>query len=228
MQANVMYVRNDHYELTQHGASAFPIASYESCLYKTPDGYFETHWHPELQLCFPLGASVIEVKVENNSCILHPGDGLFINQNRMHSVHPVDRYDSTYVSTLFSPKMIELFPGSEIERVCVTPILQNENLAYIFFHDDVAKHREIVKCMDRIHSLFSDSSPEKKLLLCAELMNLWGNLMGLAEEVQSSVQKPADQLRTKIMINHDQLYIGALSGQYYTAGSVRSGQPQSR
>lgn len=202
LQSNIMHVRSDHYELTQHGTEFFPLASYESCLQKTPQGFFDIHWHTELEFCFPLHASVIEVQVENARYILRPGDGLFINRNRLHSVHTVGKYDGTYVSTLFSPKMISLFHGSKVESECVYPLVQSEACACLFLSGEDVAQGEIVRHMRAVHELHSSKKPEALLFLCAELMTAWGKILRMIPRNQIFFSNPADEHRVRLMINH--------------------------
>ena len=80
-------VREDLYEMKQHGSLDYPVAVYRIDLNMMYLNLIHWHWHSEIELIV-IKEGAAEFSVGDNMYVLSPGDTLFINRNVMHSVHP--------------------------------------------------------------------------------------------------------------------------------------------
>ena len=98
-------VREDLYEMKQHGSLDYPVAVYRIDLNMMYLNLIHWHWHSEIELII-VREGAAEFSVGNNMYVLSPGDTLFINRNVMHSVHPHNEQNCIFHSIVFSPNYI--------------------------------------------------------------------------------------------------------------------------
>ena len=98
-------VREDLYEMKQHGSLDYPVAVYRIDLNMMYLNLIHWHWHSEIELIV-IKEGAAEFSVGDNMYVLSPGDTLFINRNVMHSVHPHNEQNCIFHSIVFSPNYI--------------------------------------------------------------------------------------------------------------------------
>ena len=171
MQTYDIHIDGYGQELTRHGSAAFPLAVYTTTVSKNILGFIDWHWHDELQFCLVVKDS-ISVAVEGDSFVLHKGEGLFINSQRLHSITNAPGADATYICLDFHPRLIFGFDGSAVQTKYVEPFCQRDSLPYLRLEQTDLWGAEILDLLLRIYRSYSSSSPDE-LQIMIWLASIW-------------------------------------------------------
>ena len=127
-------VREDLYEIKQHGSLDYPVAVYRIDLNMMYLNLIHWHWHSEIELIVIKEGSA-EFSAGDNVYILSPGDTLFINRNVMHSVHPHNEQDCIFYSIVFSPNYIFGYGHSVFSSAYLLPVTNTPGLRSYVMND---------------------------------------------------------------------------------------------
>ena len=190
-------------ELCAHGTESFPMTVNHDDLWDFEGKTVPIHWHSDLEISLPRKGEVIYQIYEKSYC-LKPGEGLLINQNVPHSCHSSGNQPARYSTILVRPDFIYGDFGSDVEKNCFRPFLQNSAIPCIVLYPDTPAHRQILEELDQIEQLF-DQKPS-----CYEL-KIKGLLCQVFSEIFFEKQKefshylPSNQLeleRLEQMLNY--------------------------
>lgn len=129
MKFRPITVDNTLQELTQHGTAEFPMSMDEQRLAEVGCRAIR-HWHYEVQIALMTqGSARFETPAGN--CVLHAGEGVFLNSGVLHEAIPVDGEDGVYICVNFKPDFLYSSAGDLIARDYVTPVLENPELQMV-------------------------------------------------------------------------------------------------
>ncbi|MFQ9395247.1 MAG: AraC family ligand binding domain-containing protein [Lachnospiraceae bacterium] len=110
------------------------------------------HWHNELEISLPrLGKARYQVYQKNYE--VHPGEGLLLNRNVPHSCDSTDDSRTLYTTILVRPDFLYGDLGSDVERNCFRPFLQNSALPCILLTGKEEWSREALKKLNQVDTL---------------------------------------------------------------------------
>ena len=127
-------VREDLYEMKQHGSLDYPVAVYRIDLNMMYLNLIHWHWHSEIELIV-IKEGAAEFSVGDNMYVLSPGDTLFINRNVMHSVHPHNEQNCIFHSIVFSPNYIFGYGHSVFSSAYLLPVTNTPGLRSYVMND---------------------------------------------------------------------------------------------
>ena len=188
-------------ERTQHGSFDFPFAVYENQLSRNVLGYINWHWHEELQFSFVTHGSV-KFYVEQTCITLQVGQGIFLNRAVLHSIHPTEESDSTYVCVDFHPSLLTGFPGSRINQRYVQPYLQDRAFNSKLLTADTPAGMKILDELSQAKKLADLQPPGCELSIWIHLLTIWKLLIQLQPEKTLSIAIPEqDRERLKLLLS---------------------------
>ena len=142
-------------ELCAHGSETFPMTVNHDDLWMFEGKNVPIHWHNELEISLPrLGKARYQVYQKNYE--VHPGEGLLLNRNVPHSCDSTDDSRTLYTTILVRPDFLYGDLGSDVERNCFRPFLQNSALPCILLTGKEEWSREALKKLNQVDTLFEE------------------------------------------------------------------------
>lgn len=190
-------------ESTPHGTFGFPLAIYTTRIQSNVLGYVTWHWHPELQFCIVVNGQV-EFSVNQETFLLGPGEGIFVNSGQLHMARNADGQDSTYACLDFDARLISSFAGSAVAAKHVNPYLGEPSCAVCLLNDSVAWQKLVLEQLTEVYEDFHGKEPDE-LQITILLSSVWRALVRHAfAHAETSHQRPIKP-QVKEMLD----YIGA-------------------
>ena len=97
--------RGNFKETLQHGTTAFPVAIYNNIFSKHQQLLAPLHYHNEFELLVATKGSLC-IQMEEDSYIIAPGEGIFINSGRLHTITSHDYSEHGFIAVVFDYTLI--------------------------------------------------------------------------------------------------------------------------
>lgn len=203
-------------ELREHGTRLFPVACYLDLL---PRDEIAWHWHNELELGLIVSGSVV-VETGSETCLLHIGEGFFINSNILHAA-ALSGDDSCEIhSVVFHPRAVSGSTDNIIWQKYVKPLIENQTCPGFYLTPDVMWQKRV---LDSLESLWraADKEPFGYEI---QVRNELSSIMAILSENQPAVGKKSfgkeqrDNARIKEMLT----FIQANYGRELTVEDIAS------
>ncbi|MBQ8592026.1 MAG: helix-turn-helix transcriptional regulator [Lachnospiraceae bacterium] len=161
------------YEDKQHGTPQYPVVVYHSDLHSSNMKYIPWHWHDEVELnIVTKGAALF--KANEITKELTPGQGQFVNQNVLHSVHPVDETTPCeFFSIVFHPSFLFGYGQTFLSSKYLTPILASEELKHIILLPEIDWQKHILDICKEIADIQDAGEFGCELRVKEKLCALW-------------------------------------------------------
>lgn len=196
-------------ELEAHGTESFPMTVNHDDLWSFEGKHVPIHWHNDLEInLLREGEAFFQVYQKNYR--VRPGEGFLLNRNVPHSCSSLGNAHVRYSTILVRPDFLYGDFGSDVERNCFRPFLQNSAVPCIHLTGAEGKEAEILQKLNLVEEVFDQKlfCYELKIrgLLCeAFSMILYEHRQELTKFV------PANQLeleRLEKMLNHLNTHFG--------------------
>lgn len=130
------------------------------------------HWHEDLEINLPRkGNGICHVYQEHYQA--EPGQGLLLNRNVPHSFQSADNQNVCYSTILVKPEFLYGEFGSDVERNCFRPFLQNQAVPCIVISGKEPWGKTVLQKLDQVEEAFDHMSFGRELkikgLLCEAL-----------------------------------------------------------
>lgn len=182
-------VDNDLQELKVHGNLEFPVMIYSVVLSQMYLKIIRWHWHPEIEMIY-VQEGKVEVMIDEESFILTPGQGIFINQNVLHAFHHVEGYDAVFFSLVFHPAMIFGYGKASLSVKYLSPILENPSMQYLILSNDDPHTAPLIQYMKNVRDHYTSSEYGYELICKANICHLWNELLKVPHDQTDTVVKP--------------------------------------
>lgn len=187
MPKGTLMLNDNLSEILEYNSPTTPIKASPAYLSDYPNGVIPAHWHKELECIVTLTGSV-SYHVNNHTYILHPGDGIIVNTNRLHLCSPVcansdERFDSLtidesndalYAVLLLHPDTLRF--NHKMEDKYINPLLFDSNSDVFHLQQDVPWQKEAISIILDIYNAVIDKSPCFELLAQSKFFQLWSLL----------------------------------------------------
>ena len=124
--------REDGSEIVNYDDESFPSYIYEGWVAPRCTWANVPHYHPDIEM-----VSVTEGKmaysVDGRTIILHEGDTIFVNANRIHYSICLDDKVAKYIIFVADPAILN--SSIAVEMQALLPILNNPDIGYLRFRD---------------------------------------------------------------------------------------------
>jgi AraC-like DNA-binding protein len=174
-------VDHQHRELKMHGTKEYPILISKEVLSRYDRGYFLDHWHPEIEFTYIIEGEILYT-INGIELLLKKGQGIFCNQNMMHSGKMHNRQECKYLSITFLPKLIYGFELSRIKTKYIDEIVKNPFFSYLLLLDNDQGARNILEILSGINTLQLINKEINELKLLTLLTSIWMNLYDCFEK----------------------------------------------
>lgn len=131
-------------ELSRHGTDSFPMTVNHDDLWAFEGRNVPIHWHNELEIGLPRDGEMI-YQVYQKSYLVRPNEAILLNQNVPHSCFSPHDERVRYSSILVRPDFLYGEFGSDVERNCFRPFLENAAVPCLILTEDSAYEKEILK-----------------------------------------------------------------------------------
>ncbi|MBQ8823372.1 MAG: helix-turn-helix transcriptional regulator [Lachnospiraceae bacterium] len=92
-------------ETLQHGTPAFPVAIYNNIFDKHQQLLAYLHYHNEFELLLATRGTLC-IQLEENSYVLSPGEGIFINSGCLHTINAQDEGEHGFIAVVFDYSLL--------------------------------------------------------------------------------------------------------------------------
>ena len=179
-------------ELCEHGTVGFPMTVNHDDLWAFEGKSVPIHWHNDLEISLPREGEAI-YQVYQKSYTVRPGDVLLLNRNVPHSCHSSNNSHARYSTFLARPDFIYGEYGSDVERRCFRPFLQNSAVPCILLTSESSCTRTVIQKLNETEALFDQKTFCYELKIKGLLCEIFGMILC---EHQNDLAKfiPANQL----------------------------------
>lgn len=203
MAKRTILVDSARRELEKHGTETFPMTVNHDDLWSFEGKNVPIHWHNDLEInLIREGEAVFQVY--QKSYRVRTGEGFLLNRNVPHSCSSPGNEHVRYSTILVRPDFLYGDFGSDVERKCFQPFLQNSAIPCIHLTGFDENGKEILQKLNQVEEAFDRKrfcyELKIKGLLCeAFAMILYGHRQELTKFVSANLQE-LERLET--MLNY--------------------------
>lgn len=187
-------------KLSACGNLEYPVEVNELDLTSFYLGYVRWHWHEEIEIHYVQDGCATFL-VGDESIILSAGEALFINENVLHSIHPIPERSNRIISIVFHPDFILGHGQTYLSSTYLLPILDSKHLKYMVIGNQIADCGQFLESITSIIRYNSLKPFGYELATKAHLCQFW---LGLLHRVNVPVKNKnipdslsQDEIRTK-------------------------------
>ena len=193
MAKRTILVDSARRELEKHGTETFPMTVNHDDLWSFEGKNVPIHWHNDLEInLIREGEAVFQVYQKSYS--VRTGEGFLLNRNVPHSCSSPGNEHVRYSTILVRPDFLYGDFGSDVERKCFQPFLQNSAIPCIHLTGFDENGKEILQKLNQVEEAFDRKrfcyELKIKGLLCeAFAMILYGHRQELTKFVPANLQE---------------------------------------
>ena len=193
MAKRTILVDSARRELEKHGTETFPMTVNHDDLWSLEGKNVPIHWHNDLEInLIREGEAVFQVY--QKSYRVRTGEGFLLNRNVPHSCSSPGNEHVRYSTILVRPDFLYGDFGSDVERKCFQPFLQNSAIPCIYLTGFDENGKEILQKLNQVEEAFDRKrfcyELKIKGLLCeAFAMILYGHRQELTKFVPANLQE---------------------------------------
>lgn len=193
MAKRTILVDSARRELEKHGTETFPMTVNHDDLWSFEGKNVSIHWHNDLEInLIREGEAVFQVY--QKSYRVRTGEGFLLNRNVPHSCSSPGNEHVRYSTILVRPDFLYGDFGSDVERKCFQPFLQNSAIPCIHLTGFDENGKEILQKLNQVEEAFDRKrfcyELKIKGLLCeAFAMILYGHRQELTKFVPANLQE---------------------------------------
>lgn len=99
-------------------------------------------WHEEIEF-FIVNSGHAKLLLPDKSILLSPGEGVFLNQNQLHSIHTPEGDTCTIYTLKFHPSFLFGYGQTQMSAKYLTPVLSSQSLRYLLLLKDEPETAQI-------------------------------------------------------------------------------------
>lgn len=163
-------------EKKTHGNPEYPIAIYHVDLRSLYMGFVRWHWHEELEIDVVTHGKM-ECLIGDDTILLETGDAVYINQNVMHSLHPVGEEPGRFDAIVFHPMLLFDYGKTYLKAKYLTPITKRAGFRYFLIHQEYARFQEMTALFDELVRATDSVVTGYELITKSCLCRFWAYLL---------------------------------------------------
>lgn len=189
----------DNLQRVDYNVAGMPIYISQIRLAVDYDLAVECHWHNDVEF-FIITEGKLNYNINGKIIEFKKGEGLFINSKQLHYGFSVGENLCDCICVLVHPML--LCANEYMEEKFITPVINNENLQYIFLSRDKDWAVEIFNNIYRIYQEYMQNRESSALIIQSILYKIWALIYdNLLPEVNTSQVCNYELSSLKDMIN---------------------------
>lgn len=169
-------------EKKSHGNPEYPIAIYHVDLHSLYMGFVRWHWHEELEIDV-VTQGRMTCRIGDETILLEAGDAICINQNVLHSLHPVDEEPGKFDAIVFHPSILFGYGKTYLSVKYLTPITCKTGFRYFLINREYTRFEGMTALLDELVRTNDSAGAGYELITKSCLCRFWVYLL---EEFPSS------------------------------------------
>lgn len=137
----IQNVLGNRREITVHGSSAFPCASYLDYYKKSA---YPWHWHDEMEIAY-IQEGEAEATIDGRKYRLLEGDGYFANCRVLHAVAGVGEEEMRMPNILFHPSLLYGTRDSVFWGKYMEPLVMSPGVSHVILRAEVPWQKDILE-----------------------------------------------------------------------------------
>ena len=154
----------------------FPVGAHLIDLANLSMRYIRWHWHEEVEFMIVHSGEAI-LKLPDADIPLSPGDGIFINQNRLHSIHSDGNISCKLYSLKFNPAFLFGYGQTSFSSKYLVPILSSPSFHYLVLRKNDRALLEMLVLAKKIYDCCQKKAHGYELRTRGYLCLLWERLL---------------------------------------------------
>lgn len=178
---------------------AFPVNASFINLSQTYMRMIRWQWHEEVEFIIINNGKAL-LKLPDISLTLSPGDGVFINQNQLHSIRTFENEDCALFSLKFHPSVLFGYGQTSMSAKYLTPVLSSPTLHHLLLKESDSATAEILGLVNDTLACCMAKHYGYELNIKSHLCSLWYLLLPFAQakaDASVSLQSSVDGTRIK-------------------------------
>lgn len=169
----------------------FPVGAHLLDLAHLSMRYIRWHWHEEVEFMIVHSGEAI-LKLPDADISLSPGDGIFINQNRLHSIHSGGDTLCKLYSLKFNPAFLFGYGQTGFSAKYLVPILSSPSFHYLVLRKNDRALLEMLVQAKKIYNCCEKKAHGYELRAKGYLCLLWDRLLSFvgSESAQIPIVPP--------------------------------------
>lgn len=165
------------YESKKHGVMEYPVAIYHTNLAASNIKYIPWHWHDEVEINIVLTGCAL-FRANDDTVLLTPGHGQFVNHTTLHSVKPVDENTSCeFYSIVFHPAFLFGYGKTMLSTKYLTPITVSSKWKHFILSHETDWHKHILDICKAISKAHHEQEFGYELYVKEQLCSLWLHIL---------------------------------------------------
>lgn len=190
----------DSPDTAEHEEIEFPVQVFYIELDKLSMSKVRWHWHAEIEIII-INHGAATLLTDDQKFYLRAGQGILINQNVMHAIHPADENTNcTLYAVTFHPSFLFNYGDTIMAGKYMTPITSSPSMRTIELYEE---DRWQEKILDLTNSIIAANLTKRygyELVIKAHLCNLWACLLEkvVPQNVKANKQTMISQDETRV------------------------------
>ena len=165
----------DGSEIVNYDDPSFPSYIYDGWIAPKVTWANVPHYHPDIEM-MSVKSGKLAYSVDGKTIMLHEGDTIFVNANRIHYTMCVDDTVAKYVIFIADPSILN--SSVAVEMQALLPILNNPDLSYIRFREINEHTEKIYDLMMKLPDIRHDP-----FLITKTFFDIWELLLAQSKTI---------------------------------------------
>ena len=186
------------YEKKNYGSLDYPVSAYFLDLRNSYMNWIRWHWHEEMEVLL-IQEGTAEIFTDDTSYVIHPGQGVIINQNVMHCIHSLNEQNCTFYAIAFQPEFLFGQKPSYLQTQYLLPV-QDYHFFKLFMQDDKNPwHKRMLSSLNDAISVNMTQTFGYEIAAKGCLCHFWSELISRLPQPkkQTSTHASLDEQRVK-------------------------------
>lgn len=176
MAKRTILVDSARRELEKHGTETFPMTVNHDDLWTFEGKSVPIHWHNDLEINLLREGEAL-FQVYQKSYRVRPGEAFLLNRNVPHSCSSPGNEHVRYSTILVRPDFLYGDFGSDVERKCFRPFLENSAVPCIHLTEADENGKEILQKLNQVEGAFDRKSFCYELKIKGLLCDAFGMIL---------------------------------------------------
>lgn len=157
----------------------FPVSAYPTDLSQLYMRMIRWQWHDEIEITLVKSGSAI-LRLADQTIQLLPGEGFFLNQNRLHSIRSANKEACILHTIKFHPSFLFGYGKTNMSAKYLTPVLSSAFLHFLVLKEADVATRKMHQMARDAFSCFMEKEFGYELAVKSQLCYFWKLLLPFA------------------------------------------------